>query len=154
MSETIEKARESLAAFAAKFAPTVVLQGKVIAVNDNNTVDVEIEKDVVYFDCRLKAVIGDNHSIDVLPKEGTSVVLLKLTGDDHLVLAADEISEFKITIGTAVYKLDSTGHVISKGDESLKKILADLIDTVLTIGAYKDTATLTLIKQRINNLLK
>ncbi|MBC7399851.1 MAG: hypothetical protein H7289_07875 [Mucilaginibacter sp.] len=155
MSEKLNKAREALAEFAGKFAPEFALQGIVKEIDTvNYTVDVEIETDVVYFDCRLRAVVSDKKSIDVLPKMGSKVLLLKISESDYLVLACDEITEYKITVGTAVYKLDATGHVIGKGTETLKKILGDLIDTVLTIGAYKDTASLTQIKQRINNLLK
>lgn len=155
MSENLNKAREALAEFAGKFAPDLALQGVVKNIDTvNYTVDVEVATDEVYFDCRLRAVVSDKKSIDILPKIGSTVVLLKISKSDYLVLACDEISEYKITLGTAIYKLDASGHVISKGTETLKKILGDLIDTILTIGAYKDTASLTQIKQRVNNLLK
>jgi hypothetical protein len=71
-----------------------------------------------------------------------------------LVIACDEITEYRVTIGTTVFKLTSDGHLISRGNETLKKVLTDVVDQIIKVGAFKDVPGLTAIKQRINNLLQ
>lgn len=153
--DKLNQVRVGLQEFAAKFAPKQVLEGSVTSVDSANYLcDVEIETDVTYFDCRLRAVVSDNHSLDILPEVGSKVVMAKISDDDYFVLACDKITEYRVTVGSVVYKINADGHEISKGEETLKNIMNDLVDQVIKIGAYKDVPGLTAIKTRINSLLK
>lgn len=156
MGEVDEQIKAAFKRIAKADGPDIIFEGTITDVDDEAyTADVEIDNDGgTIFDVRLRAVASGSKSIDVLPAIGAEVVLAKISDDEFIILACDEITEYRLTIGNTVYKVDSTGHEISKGNESLKKVLNDLVDVILTIGAFKDTATLTLIKQRLNNLLK
>lgn len=150
-----EEARRKTKELAAQFGPDVADEATVITVNDSDyTVDVRLDNGGKYYDCQLRAIIGGEKSIDVLPKNGTRVLVCRIAEGEYYILAADEIDSYRITVGTSELKIKADGITVKRDTETLKKILDDLLDTILTIGAYKDTASLTQIKQRINNLLK
>lgn len=155
MGELDEQIREALKRIAGSFGPDILLEGKITGIDtENYLVDVELDKEGQLFDVRLRAVSGGNKSIDILPAEGAAVVIAKIADDEYLVLACDQITEYKITVAQAEFKLTESGHLISKGTETLNKILTDLVDQVLKVYAPKDVPGLTAIKQRINNLLQ
>lgn len=150
-----EQIKEALQRIAKSFAPDMIFEGVVTAIDpEQYLVDVELDSGGDLFECRLRATAGSTKSIDVLPAEGSAVILAKINEDEYLILACDEITEYRITVGQVVYKINDTGHLIEKGDETLKKILNDLVDQVLKIYAPKDVPGLTAIKLRINNLLQ
>lgn len=151
----LEEIRKSLEEFILKVSPSSFLEGTVKSVDsDKYLVDVELESDLVLFDCRLRSAVTSSKSIDALPAVGSQVLLARLAPDDYVVLACDEIEEYRVTVGETAYKIDAQGHQIGKGNETLKKILNDLVDGVLKVYAPKDVAGLTAIKQRINTLLQ
>lgn len=110
--------------------------------------------EVNFYEVRLRAVISDKQSIDVLPANGSAIVVGMMGDDDFIVIACDEISMYSITVGTTVFKLDSDGVLISNGTETLNKILTDLVKGVLSVAAAKDVPGITMLLTRINNLLK
>jgi len=153
--KNIEKARKALADFASKYGPQVVFEGKVIEVDKSNyTVDVEIEADVVFFECRLRAVISENNSIDVLPVVGAKVVLLRLEDDDYSVISCDKIEEYKVVTGNSTFKMNNDGFTLSTGSESMKALMTEIVDQMLKIYSPKDGPGLLRLKERINTLLK
>lgn len=153
--KNIEKARIAFADFASKYGPQVAFEGKVIEVDkENYTVDVEIESEVVFFECRLRAIVSENNSIDVLPVVGANVILLRLEDDDYYVISCDKIEEYKIVTGSSSFKMNTDGFSISTGDETMKKLMNEIVDQMLKIYAPKDVPGLTTLKDRINTLLK
>lgn len=155
MQQEIDKLRSQLLQEMAKRGPMALYDAEVTDVDDEAyTCDVLLEGELPIEQVRLRAIISDNQSIDTLPAVGAQVVIGKMGEDDYIVIACDQITSQRITIGGVVFKLDSTGTLISNGEETLKKILTDLVTAVISIGAPKDVATLTGLLTRINNLLK
>lgn len=145
---------EKLKNMAAKFGPDVADEATVFAVNEADyTVDVKLDNGGEYYDCQLRAIIGGEKSIDVLPKNGTRVLVCRIAEGEYYILAADEIDSYRITVGTSELKIKADGITVKRDAETLKKILDDIIGKIITIGAYKDVPGLIAIKQRINNLL-
>jgi hypothetical protein len=152
--EQISKLRGSLLQLAHAGGPPALYDATVIAVDaDQFTCDVELDG-IELYEVRLRAIVSENSSIDVLPKVGSSVIVAKMADDDFFVIACDEISSWSAKIENTVVSVDSSGIEISRGDESLEKLLTDLVSAVLTIAAAKDAAALIRLKTRIKTLLK
>lgn len=152
--EAIDKLRSEFLRQAHKGGPMALYDAEVIAVDDSAyTCDVLLNG-VELNEVRLRAVISDNQSIDTLPAVGAQVVIGKMGEDDYIVIACDQITSQRVTVGGVVFTIDAEGTLISKEDETLKKILTDLVTAVISIGAPKDVGTLTGLLTRINNLLK
>lgn len=149
-----EEARRKTKELAAQFGPDVADEATVFAVNETDySVDVRLDNGGVYYDCQLRAIIGGEKSIDVLPKNGTRVLVCRIAEGEYYILAADEIDSYRITVGTSELKIKADGITVKRDTETLKKILDDIIGKIISIGAYKDVPGLISIKQRINNLL-
>jgi len=152
--EELAKLREQFLKTAADFGPMTLHDAVVLDVNaEDFTCDIELGEIRVY-GVRLRAVVSDNQSIDVLPKVGTQVIVGKIDEGDYIVFSCDEISLYRVTTGLTVLTMDTTGVLIQKGEESLKKILTDLVNGVLSVAAPKDVPTITRLVLRINDLLK
>ncbi|MFS2189811.1 hypothetical protein ACCC92_24255 [Mucilaginibacter sp. Mucisp84] len=155
MDKREEQIRANLKRIAGEHAPDFLFDGTVVSIDaENYLVDVELDTGGVLYECRLRTLATGNKSIDVLPKEGSAVVIAKVTEGDYLVLCADEITNYQITIGTAIFNITEEGTLIKKGDETLKAVLNEMVDQMLKIYAPKDVAGITAIKERLNNLLK
>jgi len=151
----MEDLTKELAKFAAQFGPEVFLEAEVVSVDAQEyQADLKTDEGLVLYDCRLRALISGNKSLDILPKIGSKVLVSKLDEDEFFVVACDEIDSFKVTTGNTVVDIDADGVGIQKGDESLKGILNSLVDEILKIYAPMNKPGLALIKQRINNILK
>lgn len=154
MDLEIDKLAKTFAQRCAGDGPMPLYDAEVTEVNEDDfTCDILLDGLPLY-DVRLRAIVSEKQSIDVLPKVGAQVVIGKLGDDDFLVIACDEITLHRVTIGTVVFKLNSDGVLISKGNETLNKILTDLVTGVLSVAAPKDVPGITALKIRINNLLK
>lgn len=154
MQEEISKLAETWRNEAAKRGPVAFYDATVVEVDaDEYTCTIMLNEHERY-EVRLRAVVSANHSIDVLPEAGSAVVVGKLADDDYIVIACDKVTEYRVTTGTVVYKIDSSGILISKGAETLNKILTDLVNGVLSVAAAKDVPGITGLLTRINNLLK
>jgi hypothetical protein len=153
--EGIDKLRQAFIKEASKHGPAAFYDAVVLDVDsDAYSCNVTIDDEITLHEVRLRAVISDNQSIDVLPAVGAQVVIGKMADDDYIVIACDQISSYRVTVGAVVFTIDDTGTLISNGTETLKKILTDLVTAVMSIGAPKDMATLTELLIRINTLLK
>lgn len=155
MQQEIDKLRREFLKQSAKHGPMALYDAEVTAVDDEAyTCDVLLEGELPIAQVRLRAVISDNQSIDTLPAVGAQVVIGKMGEDDYIVIACDQITSQRVTVGGVVFTIDAEGTLISKEDETLKKILTDVVTAVISIGAPKDVGTLTGLLTRINNLLK
>lgn len=133
--------------------------GTVKEVN-GNTCTVERTDAPTLFDVRLQAIEDSVESfINIKPKVGSIVIcgMIENMQAEYLVLQCSEIDEVNITIAGVVYTINSEGHLIKKGDDTLKQILTDLIDSVkiivVTIGNNPNYVKLAETQIKINNLL-
>jgi hypothetical protein len=149
----LNKLRRSFVKLAHAGGPVSFLDAVVIAVDQGDfTCDITLDGVEIY-GVRLRAVMSEHKSIDVLPVAGSPVVIGKLADDDYIVIACDQIAMYRITTGNTILKVDPDGVVVSKGDETLGKILNDLVRGVLSIAAPKDVPAITDLITRINDLL-
>jgi len=140
---------------------------------DHCTITLKSKLDVT--DVKLKATIdGDNYLL-VIPKVGSKVVVLSLSGElDNLsVIKVDEVERIELIIGDTNFKIDGSGYEINQGSENLKTVFNDYITqfgklcdelnkVVVSIGVTPNVAMITQIKmettqnikQRLNTILK
>ncbi len=126
-------------------------------------------------DVKLKATIdGDNYLL-VIPKVGSKVVVLSLSGElDNLsVIKVDEVERIEVIIEDTNFKIDNQGYEINQGGENLKTVFNDYITqfgklcdelnkVVVSIGVTPNVPVITQIKtevtqsikQRLNTILK
>jgi hypothetical protein len=139
-----------------QFGPEYLQDGEVAAVDSEAyTCDVVLESDgSTQFNCRLRATATGDKSIDVLPAVGSSVVIAKMGAEEYLVLAIDEITSYRVTVGGMVLTITEAGFGISNGGDSVKSILTDLVNAILTIAAPKNVAGITALLERIAALFQ
>lgn len=154
MDKKEQEIRANLKRIASEHAPDFLFDGIVVEVDaENYLVDVELDTGGVIYECRLRAIATGNKSIDILPKEGSAVVIAKISDDDYLVLTCDEIDDIRLSAAGYEIQANANGIAIRKGGESLNKILSDLVDEILKIYAPMNKPGLGAIKQRVGNLL-
>jgi len=143
--DEISKLRQSFLEQAHAGGPVGFYDAEVIAVDsDSFTCDIMLN-DLPQYEVRLRAVVSENQSIDVLPAIGAAVVVGKLADDDYIVIACDKITKYQVTTGDTAIRLNSDGVLIGKGSETLNKILTGLVNAVMGIAAPKDMAAFTLL---------
>lgn len=148
--------RDNLKRIAAEHGPLILLDGEVVVVDDTDYfIDVQLDTDdtAVIPNVRLRAASIGNQSIDILPAMGSEVVIAKIAEDDYILIAADEITSYRVTVGNMVLKVDNTGFAITNGTNSLKGILSAIVTQMLAIYAPKDIAGINAITPQINGLL-
>lgn len=118
-------------------------------------------------DVKLKATIdGDNYLL-IIPKVGSKVVVLSLSGElDNLsVIKVDEVERIELIIGDTNFKIDNQGYEINQGSENLKEVLNDYIvefgklcdelkKVVVSIGVTPNVGMITQIKQETTQNIK
>jgi hypothetical protein len=155
MDSKEQQIRDNLKRIAKEHGPDMFFDGTVVEVDeDNYFADVQLDTGETIFECRLRAMVAGNQSIDVLPAIGSAVVIAKLLDDEYIVIAADQIDSYRVTVGSTVIKVDETGVLIQKGTETLHKLINDLIQGVLSIAAPKNVPAITALVARNNDLLK
>jgi hypothetical protein len=80
------------------------------------------------------------------------VVLGKITQDDYLVLACDEIDDIRLSVDDFTFEMSSGGFVLSGSTTYLAAILNAIIDQLLAVYALKDVAGINAIKTLITSL--
>jgi hypothetical protein len=151
-----KEARDRLRQIAAEHGPLMLFDGEVVAVDDTDYFcDVQLDTDdnAVIPQVRLRAASIGNQSIDILPAIGSEVVIAKIAEDDYILIAADEITSYRVTVGTMVLTVMDTGFSITNGTNSLNDILSAIIAQMLEIYAPKNIAGINAITPQINGLL-
>lgn len=103
--------------------------------------------------------------ITIVPKEGSQVLAAIIEGKttEAVIIACETPEKVLWKIGTAVYEFDADGHLIKRGNETLKKILDDLFEGILALtvttssgpsGTPINAATFQAIKNRLPDLFK
>ncbi|WP_113638958.1 hypothetical protein [Nubsella zeaxanthinifaciens] len=154
MAQFEDKILEALAKYIKMEVGDQVFEGVVTSVDDVDFVaDVKLDNQGGdLFDVRLKAVAGAVKSIEVLPKLGAEVVLVKIVEEEYLIVACSEIEKYKVSVGDASLTITNQGFEIKRGNESLDSILKEIVAQMLKIYAPKDVAGITAITPRINQL--
>lgn len=124
------------------------------------TVTVTDLEDFEYTDVRLTAVIDESKAVVIYPKLG-STVLVSMIGNELeqlFVSSVREVESIDAVIENTEFHIDASGHRIKRGNEDLLSVLNDLIDELNKIVVIQGTSVnvpaTTLIKQRLNTILK
>lgn len=166
---TPEQIREGLKEMAKSHGPSVSNIAKVKSVDEAKATCVLIDEDEQeFFDVRLRPVLSGKKSFILVPKVGSYVLAIRVEDDDDwMVIAADEIEKTGYYIDNVIIEIDATGFLLQKENETLKKIMVDLIAAIKDMsfvvttpsgpGAttiLNNTAQFTTIETRINEFLK
>jgi len=143
-----------------------VLSGTVSNVDESEYIcTVTLANEHVIEEVQLKALRGINTGTVIVPEDGSYVQILRLEGagaPDYLVIAAEKIKKQVTTINGTILTIDENGYNVSRGGESLTKILSTLL-TVLqamtftngagTTSVANNVSQINDIATRLNNLL-
>lgn len=167
---TPEQIREALQEMAKKGGPAVSNIAKVKLIDEDKAVCILIDEDgQEYLNVRLRPVLSGKKSFILVPKVGSYVLAIRVEDDDDwMIMAADEIEKIGYYIGSSIVEIDATGFLFQKENETLKKIMIDLVaaikamsftlatpDTINgTTTALTNLVQFTAIETRINQFLK
>ena len=114
---------------------------QVIAVNQSEkTVDVKpVDDTAEIFDVRLQAE-SETGGLVIYPKVGSSVLVVFINKNSAAVVSTSEIKKFELVIETVKFDIDKDGFLLKKENETLKKLMSDLLSA---IKAIKFTVTTT-----------
>ena len=167
---TAAQIREAFEKMAKEGGPAVSNIAKVKSVDETKATCVLIDEDgQEFFNVRLRPVLTGNKSFILVPKVGSYVLAVRVEDDeDWMVIAADEIEKIGYYIGDTIFEIDSTGFSFKKENESLKKLMVDLLGAIKAMSFTLTTpdtingsttilnniAQFTAIETRINQFLK
>ena len=167
---TPEQIRAAFEKMAKEDGPAVSNIAKVKSVDETKATCVLVdENEQEIFDVRLRPVLTGKKSFILVPKVGSLVLAVRVEDDDDwMVIASDEIERIGYYIETSIFEMDSTGFLLKKENETLRKIMVDLIGavkamsfTLTTPDTINGSTTLlnnatqfTAIETRINGFLK
>ncbi|KAA2245488.1 hypothetical protein F0L74_05895 [Chitinophaga agrisoli] len=154
-----EEISNRLAEFASKFGPTAIVQAKVTAVNNDDTIAVVFLEGGSVNDCRLKAIIKDGNKVILIPAVGSIVLVGRIdNSDDYVVIAVHEISEIVQLVGGAKYSHNADGFLFKKDGDDLLSVFEMIIESVLKIvvmqGTNPDYAKLQQALTKAQNILR
>lgn len=159
-----EQIRRRLIEIAGNHGPLQTVLAKVNSVHESEmTCDLD-DDGVLIYDVRLTPVITGNETIAIYPKVGSMALAVRIEDDDEwMLLSCEKADKYRITANDCIIEMDSSGIKISKGSESLKAILSDLITAIkaLTVptgtgpsGTPINSTAFTAISNRLTQLLK
>lgn len=159
MSAIQEEIKQQLGAFAGKFGPQVIEPATVTAVNDDNTVQVQLSDGSTVDDVRLKSVVKAGDRVVMIPAINSVVLIGSIENSkEYVVLAVDEVSEVIYNIMGVTYSVTGDGFLFKKNEDTLKDVMIDLIEAVEQIivlkGRNPDRVKLALAKNKVNNILR
>lgn len=152
-----------------KFGITQVFRGEVLEVDTElKTIKIKDDFGIEHPEVRLTASIDSLKKVVQFPKAGSSVLVGVINNDEMelFVVAFSEIESFSIEILDVRFEVNYEGFLLKKENETLKKLMADLITLiknmkfqVTTPDTINGTTTTLLtdfssIENRFNNLLK
>lgn len=174
MSDELQKIKEEMDLFASKRGPAVLVQAKVLTVNEvDNTVEVELDGGGTIDDVQLRSIVKTGNKVVCYPKPNSIVLMAAITNsDEHYVVAVEEVDkvvmvkdDLTITITNEVnvvknglnFKVGNKVKV-EKGADSLKDALVKIIEAVQQIvvlqGNNPNYSKLATALTKINNLLE
>lgn len=157
--------QDALVQFVGKRTPSVLAYGKVKSYDSatETVVVTDLITDLDTYDVCLKAVNdGDTEGVVIVPKVGSMVIIGAFADGRFAVLRHSKVEKIKGKIGTLIFDIAADGVQIERGAESLKTVLGDFMQQAFTsftaiqgaIGLPTNTAQYTLLKNRLNQILK
>lgn len=133
---TPEQLRERLKEMAKNHGPAVSNIAQVKSVDLKQQSCVLIDEDgLEIFNVRLRPVLNDNKSILIVPKLKSYVLAVRVEDDDDwMIIGYDEIESFHYQTEKAVFAFDDAGFLMQKENETLKKLMTDLIAAIKNIS--------------------
>ncbi len=132
---TMKSAKDLVNAIRKIGATTGMITAKVVSVDKaTNTCEVSIDGDELG-SVRLQAVVATNKKgCRLYPAENSDVVIEQMDDKGNWVVALySDIEEVVFEIGTTVFSMNTDGHAITKGSDSLKQALTLTNDAVKQI---------------------
>lgn len=132
------------------------------------TIDVKpIDGTAEIFNVRLQAE-SENGGLVLIPKEGSMVLVVFLNKNNAAVVNTSEITKYELQVEKCEFSIDNDGFLLKKENETLKKIMGDLIGAIKQMSFTLTTpdtingstsllnnlAQFTSIETRINQFLK
>lgn len=166
MSKEYDDMRNTLTDFVLKLGPAAILPAKVLQVNDDDTVRIELSAGGVINDVRLKSVVKDGARFLLIPTVGSIVQVGRIQNSEELVvLAVDEITELRLQIGDTFFSVTAAGFLLKKENDTLRSLVGELIDACLqerhttpygpTVALTADSQTrFNSVKTKFENLLR
>lgn len=152
--------RNELKRMASAFGPDATMLATVKAVNpDGKTCDLVDDDGLEFVEVRLRPVIDGTDGMTLVPKVNTWALAVRIEdGGDWMVLAAGEVTKWRLAIDEAVLEQTEDGLLISNSGDTLKQALTLIVEAVQKIvviqGTNPDYAKLTTALNKINNLLR
>lgn len=160
----MEQIREALRKIANDGRPKWhLLTGKVLAVEDDVCDVAPSDGGPELYKVRLRPLLdGKEVGVLITPTIGSDVLVGHLDSQEACVVAYSQVDRVRVKIATTDFEIDKDGFGITRGGESLKKLLNDLIQAISTItvptavgpsGPPINVSILQSIKARISTLL-
>lgn len=153
MSQVEKDIKREFEKLAGLVGPVTVYPATVVSVNsDDMTVEAEFSTGLVLDDVRLRSVISAGNKCVLIPSEGSNILVSRIeNSDEFFVVAVGAVSEVRTEIDGLTVSISEKLEV-KKGDDSLSKVLSDLIaeinKIVVLYGTSPNVAALTLIDER------
>lgn len=137
----IEHIRQLLVELAKEHGPAVSNIAKVKEVNEQKATCVLVDEDgQEIFDVRLRPVLNENKSLILIPKLESYVLAVRIEDNDEwFVVGYDQIDKVGYYIDQCVFEIDSEGFLLKKQNETLKKIMVDLVSAIKSIQLLVST---------------
>jgi hypothetical protein len=137
---------------------------EVVSVNaGNKTCDLQpVDDSAKLFDIPFNADVDVDGLVNY-PKQGSHVLVVFLDKHNAQICNVSELDKSYLKIGTVEFKVDSTGFMLKKQNENLKKLMADLLTAIKSMKFTTNQGpTINLVniadfialETRFNNLLK
>lgn len=160
-----EQIRQGLQKLAGQHGPLQTLLAEVVSVDEQEMTCVLKDDDgLEVYDVRLKPVLTADESVVLIPEVGSWVLATRIEDDEEwLVIAAEKISKYRMTIGASVMEVDADGFSFKKGELTLKDIMSNLLGGIkaLTVptnvgpsGTPVNLATFQQVETDLNQILK
>lgn len=133
MAKEHDDIKEQLGNFAAQYAPSTIVNAKVVSVDENEaTVVVTLVSGLEIDDVRIRSVIKAGNKAILIPKEGTNILIGQIEGEhDYVVIAVEDIEKILYEFGTVKMQVDDGGFLLKKGAENMQKLLKDILDAII-----------------------
>lgn len=104
---------------------------EVLEVDQNEkTVNVKpVDDTAEIYNVRLQAE-SETGGLVLFPKVGSMVLVVFINKNTAAVVNTSEIEKFSLVISSCSFEVDNTGFLLQKENETLKKLMADLIAAI------------------------
>jgi len=137
---------------------------KVLAIDqEEKTVNVKpVDDTAEIYNVRLQAE-SETGGLVLFPKVGSMVLVVFINKNNAAVINTSEIEKLSLVISSCTFEVDNTGFLLKKENETLKKLMADLITAIKALKFTTNNgptinliniADFTALETRFNQFLK